>query len=146
MPELTCEQRIAEYYKGRMETIGALVNVQSVTDNDNLTDAMLGQLDIDIPKTEDEREDIDLGELQERAQERIWEMPLSVEVIRVVKILLGTGGPGDWFEATVDDDGSITRIEYHFNDWFDHADINVSDDDDARAFCEQFTESVLVTQ
>jgi hypothetical protein len=127
----TCEQRIRPYYASRMETIGALVRL-----------------------SEERASYADMANLEEYAdpdgmidaQERIWEMPLSVEIVRTVKILLGTGGPGDWFEAQVDADGAIGRIEYHFNDWFDHAAINVSDDDDARAFCEQFTEGALLRE
>lgn len=129
MSEPTCEQRIGDYYKGRMATIGALVRLSQERASNQ-----------DMAVLQDDYADPD-GLID--AQERIWEMPLSVEVIRTVKILLGTGGPGDWFEATIDSDGDITRIEYHFNDWFDHAEINVTDDEDARAFCEQFIESAL---
>ena len=141
--EPTCEQRIREYYKGRMETIGALIKAQSIDEVDELSEDELVLVENEMGTI---APDTSMEELSEKVQERIWEMPLSVEVIRTVKILLGTGGPGDWFEATVDDDGSIGRIEYHFNDWFDHASISVTDDADARAFCEQFTESALVTQ
>ena len=126
--ESSCEERIAGYYASRMETIGALVRL-----------------------SEERASYADMANLEEYAdpdgmidaQERIWELPLAVEVIRTVKITLGTGGPGDWFEAQIDAEGNIGRIEYHFNDWFDHAQISVSNDDDARGFCEQFAESAL---
>jgi hypothetical protein len=35
---------------------------------------------------------------------------------RVVTVLISTGGPADWFEATVDN-GEIERIEYVYQDW-----------------------------
>lgn len=117
MAEATCEQRIGEYYAGRKADINELLHKLS---------------DPDVSDNE-----------RDQASDELYQMPLAVEVVRVVKITIGTGGPGDWFEATVDDDGAIGRIEYHFNDWFDHAAINVSDDDDARLFCEQFTEAAL---
>ena len=40
-----------------------------------------------------------------------------------------TGGPGSWLEAHVDDDGDIQQIEYHYNDWYDHAQRTLSGDD-----------------
>ena len=131
--EPTCEQRIEEYYKGRMATIGALVRL-----------------------SEERASYMDMANLDEYADPDglidaeciIDEMPLSVEVIRTIKVLLGTGGPGDWFECRLEgDEGStITRIDYHFNDWSDHAERNVTDDETARAFCERFVESALYAE
>ena len=125
----TCEQRIKGSYDGLMETIGALVRLSeeraSYADMANLQDDYAdpdGMID---------------------AQQQMWEMPLSVEVIRTVKILLGTGGPGDWFECAINESGTIEGITYHFNDWFDHAEQDVSNDSDARAFCERFTEIAI---
>ena len=115
--EPTCADRIRKHYEGRMEDIAT-------------------NLKINQESTDDHERD--------EAYDALMEMPLCVELVRVVKITLGTGGPGDWFEATVDEDGDIGRIEYHFNDWFDHAAINVTDDDNARVFCEQFVESALM--
>ena len=49
---------------------------------------------------------------------------LSVDRILFYKIHLSTGGPGDWFMVELDEDG-IRNIEYHFHDWWDHAQVNV---------------------
>jgi hypothetical protein len=81
-----------------------------------------------------------LGGDEDGATERLNEMPLSVEVIRHVKILLGTGGPADWLDAELDSDGDISTLTYHFADWFDHAQTYVEKDSPLWAFAESFVE------
>ena len=137
--EQTCSERIREYYDSRMETIALNLRGEAAIDIDDLTDTELNDL---VNMAGSDRGDIDLLErVNENAQLNLDDMPLSIENIRFLKITMGWGGPGDWFEANIDADGSIGRIVYHFNDWGDHAEINVSDDETARAFCERFTES-----
>lgn len=106
MTDPTCEQRIAEHQESREETFATLFAAAS-----------------------GERMAMYDGEMidQEDAYDRIAELPLSVEVKRVVRIDLSTGGPGDWLEATLDSDGDVTSVSYHFNDWFDHAERSVSE-------------------
>lgn len=62
------------------------------------------------------------------ARDALNDLPLSIDKYEMVKILLSTGGPGDWLEVFVDTNNGATiiRIEYHFNDWFDHASRDVS--------------------
>lgn len=76
----------------------------------------------------------------ETASDEIFELPLGISEYSVVRIDLSTGGPGDWFECHIDKDGSIQVIEYHFNDWFDHASLKLRDRefDIAEAFCQRF--------
>lgn len=50
--------------------------------------------------------------------------PLSLEVKRVLKIMLSWGGPSDWIEADLSHEGygyEVESLTYHFADWFDHA-------------------------
>lgn len=54
---------------------------------------------------------------------------LWLERKTVYRIQLSTGGPGDDFFVTIDDDGEISRIEYQFLDWFDGARIEVEGQD-----------------
>lgn len=61
--------------------------------------------------------------LLERQQDRI----LEVDERKSYKVLLSTGGPADWFEVLVEQDGEIRTIRYHFSDWFDHAERNLID-------------------
>lgn len=63
----------------------------------------------------------------ENARDALDELPLSIDKYEVVRIDLSTGGPGDWLEVIVHpNDGAILRVDYHFNDWFDHASRSVS--------------------
>lgn len=52
-------------------------------------------------------------------------LEISSFTFKVIKILLSTGGPADWLELEVDDEGSPRRLTYHYSDWFDHAEIKV---------------------
>jgi hypothetical protein len=111
----TCAERIAEHMAGRAETIRTLQDEAAAFDEDG------------YPVTDEEKVD------------RLYEMPLSVEVIRHVKILLGWGGPSDWLDAELDSDGDIRTLEYHFADWFDHAQTYVEKDSPLWRFAETFT-------
>jgi len=75
------------------------------------------------------RADSENDDEREQAQDEIYELPLAVSTIKVWRIDLSTGGPGDWLEVHVDSDGDATRVEYHFNDWFDHASMVLDGDD-----------------
>jgi len=71
----------------------------------------------------------DIGGLLEReddeARDELWEMPLSVDAQTTLKVLLSTGGPGDWLEVPIERATFRWEISgpvsYHFQDWFDHA-------------------------
>lgn len=70
--------------------------------------------------------------------------PLSVELVRSVRVVLSTGGPHDEFVVTLDDDGTIARIEYVYQDWFDGARRVLSGEefDAAEAFLAPYVEYV----
>lgn len=120
----TCEERIADRMAGREEYVRKL---QAIVDNG--------------PATFDE--DYDDEELTEdEAQERLDELPLSVEPRRFIRILLSTGGPGDWLDAEIDVDGTVTSVSYHFNDWFDHAERPVHSDSALWRYAESMAEYV----
>lgn len=77
------------------------------------------QLDqVSRAKDEDERE---------AAYEEL--SPLSIELKPVVKVLLSWGGPSDWLEIGLDNTSahSVERVTYHYADWFDHAEREVSE-------------------
>lgn len=54
--------------------------------------------------------------------------PLGVDVRPVVSIQLSWGGPADWLEIELENDSrhEIRRVTYHFADWFDHAEREVT--------------------
>ena len=98
--QLSCAQRIDEHLAGREED---MLNIFNAMDN------------------EEEYEDQD-------AYDAIHEYALGYEQKNMLKIELSTGGPGDWLECYLSDNFSVYKVEYHFNDWFDHAQTTVDED------------------
>jgi hypothetical protein len=114
--EKTCRERINDHMMGREEFI------------ESLYDAIDNQ-------TEHE-EVIDPYEFL------MSEFALDVEKMISFKILLSTGGPGDWLMVTCDQDYYINSVDYHFNDWFDHAQVNVSRDSALWRYAEEIVEAM----
>jgi hypothetical protein len=65
------------------------------------------------------------GEKIEEAVEELNNLALEISSFKVIKILFSTGGPSDWLEAKLDDEGDLIGLTYHYADWFDHASSNV---------------------
>lgn len=57
----------------------------------------------------------------ENALRELSEFPAGIESFKVIKIILSGGGPADWIEAKLDDDGYVRSMTYHWQDWGDHA-------------------------
>ena len=99
MSNPTCSERITDQLQSMNETL------EELYDNIN------------------QHEDIDLNE---EAMEEYINLPLSIDRFKVIKVLFSTGGPADWIEIKVDeDDGEVIDVDYHFSDWFDHAQVKV---------------------
>lgn len=105
MTDKTCAERISSHAQSREEDLAALFQI------------------LEDGEGEYEGEDFD----EEDARTRLIEFPLSVDTIRTLRILLSTGGPGDWLDVELDWDGNVAQVEYNFNDWFDHASIPVKE-------------------
>lgn len=170
MTDRTCAERIGDYMQSRADTIATLQNADEdcaftyagPDDGGTLqwwacaTHAGgmgLGDVDAEpvLPcdKWRTDEDGYGLGDgseysARDSAEQRIQEMPLSVEVVRHVKILLGTGGPADWLDAELDADGDIRTLTYHFADWYDHAAQPVEKDSPLWRFAESFGEIVAV--
>jgi len=127
--QATCEERIVAHLAGRLEDMAAYV---AVGENGG-TKAQRDAIDIE-GKGEEARE---------QALEGWSEYPLCVEVKKLLRVDLSTGGPADRFEVTLDDDGQPECIQYVFQDWFDGARRSLSGDefDAAWAFLSYFAES-----
>ena len=69
--------------------------------------------------------EIDEEKLTE-ALDELDHFALEISTFKVVKILLSTGGPSDWLEALISDEGDLVRLTYHYADWFDHAEIKIT--------------------
>jgi hypothetical protein len=119
MTDPTAAERIADAMAGRAEDIGAL---QAISDSG-------------LPGTDGDGYPLGEGDADQR---------LSVEVIRHVKILLGTGGPADWLDAELDEDGEISTLAYHFADWGTHSSVYVEKDSPLWRFVESFTANAIV--
>jgi hypothetical protein len=60
-------------------------------------------------------------------EDSLYDFGLSVEVTRVIRHHLSTGGPADWIEGHLTADGGVlVRVTYHLADWFDHASEQVN--------------------
>lgn len=140
----TCAERIGEHRDSRIGDFKHWAEVMDASDLDDISDEALSTVTNEAEPDRDEHDD--MNALNERAYEWANEYPLAVTKLTVVRIDLSTGGPGDWLEAHVDDDKDIRRIEYHFNDWFDHASVVLEglDYDAAERFVEFFLEGLML--
>lgn len=86
-------------------------------------------------------------EWQEQMQERLEEIPLSVECVAIYprreqmewEILLGTGGPADRVLVLTDWDGNVEQATYQHQDWFTPwTDARNQDSDTVEAFASAF--------
>lgn len=68
-------------------------------------------------------------DIAEEARDEFWELPLSVETTKTIRVLLSTGGPADGLNVELDRDGNVSRVVYWFSDWFDYAETVVTDED-----------------
>lgn len=122
--EASCAERLPEHLASRLEDFRAMETRErraSATDNDDRRDALYTE---------------------------VSEYPLAVTVHRVWRIDISTGGPGDWIEVHTDDDNDPTRVEYHFQDWFDHASVALDGEerDAALWFARQVTADFYVEE
>lgn len=111
MSEKTCAERIQDQLQQRNEMLEEIYDKLS----------------------SDERDD------KEEAYEELYNLPLSIDTFKLIKIHLSTGGPGDWIEATLKENGYVEKMYYHFHDWFDHASIPV----DENSYMWQFATEVI---
>lgn len=74
----------------------------------------------------DKTNQFDDEEANEEGMDEYINLPLSIETFKIIKVLFSTGGPADWIEIKVDEDvGEVIDVNYHFSDWFDHAQVKV---------------------
>lgn len=76
-------------------------------------------------------------------EESIYEYALAISKYTVVKIELSWGGPSDYLECRVDDRSGLFSVTYHFQDWFDGAEREVSKDSPLWNYAEMMLEGVL---
>ena len=81
----------------------------------------------------------------EDANVAFWNLPLEVTVERVIKILFSTGGPADWVNVFIDSDNDIKYVEYHYQDWYDHASMKVSKNSYIYEYAQRIVDSLIET-
>ena len=83
------------------------------------TNEMLSEIYEKIAQSDDD-------EIKEDGLDEYSNFSLDTEQYKVIKITFSTGGPADWIEIQVDEENYINKVDYHFQDWFDHAQMSVS--------------------
>jgi len=76
----------------------------------------------------------------------LHQLPLDIELVRSIKILLSTGGPSDWLECLIEGEGFdsyVRGVQYHYADWYDHAEVTVSRDSVLFRYAQEVCESML---
>jgi hypothetical protein len=68
-------------------------------------------------------------EVVENLMDQKYEMVLSLDKYVTFKILMSTGGPADWVEVLCSDSDrlEILSMNYHFSNWFDHAEVSINE-------------------
>lgn len=120
MSEKTCAERIEDRLHGRAAQMLDLYDRAEAFD----------------------RGDSDDEDAAEEARDEMWELPLSVEVVKTIKVLLSTGGPADGLTIELDTDGNVSSVRYWFADWFDHAETKVDQDSPLWHYAEDIAESM----
>jgi hypothetical protein len=98
MSNPTCSERIAEQMQSRNETLEEIY---------------------------DKMNDYDDDEKSAEGSDEYAYLPLEITSYKVIKIVFSTGGPSDWLEIKLDYDDEVSKVSYHFQDWFDHAEMEV---------------------
>lgn len=76
----------------------------------------------------------------------LHQLPLDIELVRSIKILLSTGGPSDWLECLIEGEGFdsyVRGVQYHYADWYDHAEVTVSHNSVLFRYAQEICESML---
>lgn len=151
MSEKTCKERIREQYDNRNKTVAKMIKHYIGAANDDL-DELTEQFVEEFTKNENrEPTEDEVDKFRENAadteynEESLMEFPLGFTIHKVVKIELSTGGPADYLEVFIDPEykDTVVRIVYHFADWFDHAEMEVSENDPLWEFAEYYCEGIL---
>ena len=77
----------------------------------------------------------------EEALRELSDFPAHIESFKVIKITLSGGGPADWIEVKTDNTGYILGMEYHYADWYDHAERKISENSYLWDFAAQIAET-----
>jgi hypothetical protein len=107
----TCEQRIYEHFRDREQYVYEMFEAcNNNTEFDGYDDPY----------------------------DAVHNYPMGLSYYKVVKIELSWGGPSDYYKAFFDDEGALLWVDYHFADWFDHAQMRVPETSPIYEYIEQY--------
>ena len=81
------------------------------------------------------------GDQSDEGFNQLAEYAAGVEILKTTKLILSGGGPASWLEVTTDEEGIIRKVLFVFEDWYDHAEINVKAGTQAWKFAEFMVEA-----
>ena len=81
------------------------------------------------------------GDQSDEGFNQLAEYAAGVEILKTTKLILSGGGPASWLEVTTDEEGITRKVLFVFEDWFDHAEINVKAGTQAWKFAEFMVEA-----
>lgn len=151
MTQPTCAERIKQEYSNRNETVAKMLKFHNGTAADEL-DELTEQFVEEFTKNEDrEPSEDEVAKFRENAsdneynEDSLVEFPLGFVITKVIKIELSTGGPADYLEVFIDPEykDTIVRVVYHFADWFDHAQMEVNENDPLWEFAEIYCDGLM---
>ncbi len=147
--KIKCKDLIAERYKSRNETINEMLMHSNGQFDEQVQDEADRFVE-EYTKTEGQepsQEAIDefvenYYKNSEYNETSIDEFHLGFSKSTIIKIELSTGGPADFIEAYLDENGFVEKAIYHYQDWFDGAEMEVKDDDPMMEYVARFIENI----
>lgn len=119
----SCEERIDGEWKSRRDDLSALYKA---IDGEELTpDEASMVVNLVDPDPDDVTEDA----LRDAADEQLRQMAYGVDIRKTYRYVWSGGGPADYLEVDVDDEGDVIAARYLYQDWFDGAVRELQGDD-----------------
>lgn len=141
----TCQDLIQEQFESRNKTIADMTAMFNGDFEQKINEAVEEFIEKTSTATGQEPDENEIARFVEEqyknceyTETSLDELALGFVVNRLVKIELSTGGPADFIEVFLDDDCQIIKAVYHYQDWFDGAQLNVPDDSHMMDYIEHF--------
>lgn len=130
----TCQELIQERFESRNDQIGKMHMMVDGRFDEQVKDATDEFVEKYTTSTGEEPSEEEISKFVEEqyknceyTETSIDELALGHSSYEVIKIELSTGGPADFIEAFISDD-ELVKAVYHYQDWFDGAEMLVPED------------------
>jgi hypothetical protein len=128
----TCSELIEERFLAREEQIKDMMAMTNGVFQENLDEKVEEFIEKVTVSSGEEPSDSEIERFIEEqynnceyTETSLEELALGVSSFKIVRIQLSTGGPADYIEVLLDQDGNFIKATYHYEDWFDGAEMNV---------------------